>query len=41
MTAISDREKLAFRVFVTALVPCLIAAYGLFRAAARRKEVTR
>ncbi|HPF35331.1 MAG TPA: GldG family protein [Candidatus Krumholzibacteria bacterium] len=38
---VSDREKLAFRIFVTALVPCLIAAYGLFRAAARRKEVTR
>lgn len=38
---VSDREKLGFRVLVMVLVPALLAAYGLFRAASRRKEVTR
>lgn len=38
---VSDREKLGFRVLVMALVPALLAAYGLVRAASRRKEVSR
>ncbi len=38
---VSDGEKLAYRILVVAVVPVLIAAYGLFRAARRRQEVRR
>jgi len=38
---VSDKEKLGFRVMVMVFVPALLAAFGLFRSASRRKEVKR
>ncbi|MBE0565819.1 MAG: GldG family protein [Krumholzibacteria bacterium] len=37
---VSDREKLAWRIVVVFLVPVILTAYGLLRAAARRREAT-
>ena len=38
---VSDGEKLAYRLFAVVLIPLLLVIYGLFRAAARRKEAVR
>lgn len=35
---VGDSQKLLYRVFVVALVPLLLIAYGVFRAGVRRKE---
>ncbi len=38
---VSDKEKMGYRVMIMAMVPCLLAAFGLYRAGSRRKEVSR